>query len=125
MGFFTNALTAVRHPTVGWDYARWRLGQVLDRPLLVTGAFGTRLEASSYAGLVGTRGFVPRPSEVAMIRALDSKSPVFIDVGANVGAWTVALAAAHPAARIYSFEPTPGEFDVLRGNIARNHQRNV
>ena len=125
MGFVANALTAVRHPTVGWDYARWRLGEVLDWPLLVKGAFGTQLETSSYAGFSATRCFIPRPCEVAMLRALASHAPLFLDVGANVGVWTVSLAAAHPAAQIYAFEPTPGECDVLRRNLARNRLHNV
>jgi FkbM family methyltransferase len=45
---------------------------------------------------------------------------VFVDVGANVGAYTV-LAAAAAGARTYAFEPSPAALHSLRGNLALNH----
>jgi FkbM family methyltransferase len=47
------------------------------------------------------------------------ESDVFLDVGANVGAYTVlASAAAH--ARSYAFEPSPAAIQSLRGNVELN-----
>jgi FkbM family methyltransferase len=123
--FFNNAVTATRHPVIALEYARWKIGEIIGRPLLAHGVFGTRLQTPSYTELIATRGLTPGPSEARMIRNLSSNCPLFIDIGANVGVWTVALAAAHPKAAVYCFEPTPGIFDVLRNNVALNRLRNV
>jgi FkbM family methyltransferase len=120
-----NSATAIRHPEIGFDYLRWRAARATGSPLLVNGAFGTRLRTSTFADLRSTRHFVPRAAEVAMIEKLSSRHPVFFDVGANVGAWSLALAAAHRSARVFAFEPAPGTFEVLRQNIALNRVENV
>ena len=39
--------------------------------------------------------------------------------------WSVALAAAHLNAHIYSLEPLPATFKVLRSNIALNRLHNI
>jgi FkbM family methyltransferase len=45
---------------------------------------------------------------------------VFVDVGANIGAYTV-LAGAAAGARTYAFEPSPAALHSLRDNLALNH----
>ncbi|NKB43583.1 MAG: FkbM family methyltransferase [Alphaproteobacteria bacterium] len=42
-----------------------------------------------------------------------------VDVGANVGAFTVFMAAHFSAARCYCFEPSPGAVEYLRQNVAQ------
>jgi FkbM family methyltransferase len=44
---------------------------------------------------------------------------LFLDIGANVGAYTV-LASAAARARTYAFEPSPAAIHSLRGNIELN-----
>jgi FkbM family methyltransferase len=44
---------------------------------------------------------------------------LFLDVGANVGAYTV-LASAATRARTYAFEPSPAAIHSLRGNVELN-----
>jgi FkbM family methyltransferase len=50
----------------------------------------------------------------------------FIDVGANIG-WYSVLAARQvgPAGRVYAFEPSPREFRLLLDNLALNGATNV
>jgi FkbM family methyltransferase len=46
---------------------------------------------------------------------------VFIDVGANIGLWTlVAATSVGPSGRVFSFEPNPITFDRLSENITLN-----
>jgi FkbM family methyltransferase len=46
---------------------------------------------------------------------------VFIDVGANIGLWTlVAATSVGPSGRVFSFEPNPTTFDRLLENIRLN-----
>jgi FkbM family methyltransferase len=47
------------------------------------------------------------------------KDDLFVDVGANIGSYTV-LASAHVGARSISFEPAPVAFAHLRNNVAIN-----
>ncbi len=42
-----------------------------------------------------------------------SECPVLIDVGANIGQYSLALRESFPTANIYSFEPNPAAFEVL------------
>ncbi|MDX1627791.1 MAG: FkbM family methyltransferase [Fulvivirga sp.] len=43
----------------------------------------------------------------------DKKEPVVLDIGANVGYFSLAIFANYPTARVYSFEPHPYCFKVL------------
>jgi FkbM family methyltransferase len=45
---------------------------------------------------------------------------VFVDIGANVGLFSLYVAATAPAARILAIEPEPGNFARLAFNIAAN-----
>ncbi|HXW37332.1 MAG TPA: FkbM family methyltransferase [Nitrososphaerales archaeon] len=51
------------------------------------------------------------------------KGSVFVDVGANVGAYTVRLGSLF--GKIVSIEPNPRAAEVLRRNIELNHLHNV
>ena len=42
--------------------------------------------------------------------------PVFLDIGANIGKYSIELAKAFPACRCYSFEPNPVTFEQLAAN---------
>lgn len=48
-----------------------------------------------------------------------------LDVGANLGIYTMILSHRNPESRIYSFEPHPGLFDALSENIRLNGASNV
>ncbi|QUQ67485.1 FkbM family methyltransferase [Kutzneria sp. CA-103260] len=45
------------------------------------------------------------------------KRPVVVDVGANIGLFTLFAAREWPGALVHAFEPVPEVFDVLRDNI--------
>jgi FkbM family methyltransferase len=46
---------------------------------------------------------------------------VIFDVGANIGLFTLFARRKCPAARIYSFEPLPPNFELLRANVTRHN----
>jgi FkbM family methyltransferase len=54
-----------------------------------------------------------------------SESGVYVDVGANVGALALAIAAQRPAARIVCIEADPEIADTLRRNVTENERSNV
>ena len=47
-------------------------------------------------------------------------APTVVDIGANLGAFTLAVRAARPEAQIISFEPGPTAFGMLALNVRRN-----
>ena len=48
-----------------------------------------------------------------------------VDVGANIGVFTVLAALQFPDAQVYSFEPESENFEALKENIKLNHITNV
>lgn len=49
----------------------------------------------------------------------------FVDVGANIGFWSLMFAKSFPRARICAIEANPDTYDVLRENIAINYYMNI
>ncbi len=91
------------------------------------GAFSMACNPTSYVAKVlfweGVRGF-----EYDLFRifgALIRSSQTFLDVGANIGYYTLAAATINPDARVTSFEPLPSAFRYLRRNVEINGFTNV
>lgn len=64
--------------------------------------------------------------ELAYLESLLSPGKTFIDVGANLGIYTlVASRIVGEAGRVLAFEPSAQSFPLLRQNIALNGLRNV
>ncbi len=63
----------------------------------------------------------PEREELAReIARVGARPFVFVDIGANVGLFSLYVAATAPAARILAIEPEPGNFARLAFNIAAN-----
>jgi len=65
------------------------------------------------------------PETVAWIRDLMRPGEVFVDVGANVGIYSLYAALVHPDLRVYAFEPYLPNVARLRENVKLNHLSNV
>lgn len=51
------------------------------------------------------------------------KSDIVIDIGANIGYYTLFFSSL--AAKVYAFEPDPTNFSILQKNVAANNLTNV
>lgn len=103
-------------------FAKWQLGtRLIAGAVVVDWVNGSRfllrrgetgLSGNLYTGLheFSDMGF--------LLHALRS-SDVFVDVGANVGSYTI-LACAAIGARCYAFEPVPGTYARLLENVHLN-----
>ncbi len=60
-----------------------------------------------------------------MLRRLVPRGATFVDVGANIGWYSLHVAAADPTARVYAFEPVPSSVAWLRAGVELNGLRNV
>lgn len=59
-------------------------------------------------------------AETQLLYALAAKSKTMLDVGANIGVYSIRLALRFPALQVYAFEPIPTSYDYLQRNIALN-----
>lgn len=84
------------------------------------GEFEALLSTSSCVERSMIRGTY-EPGNLRVIRASVRPGDCCIDVGANVGAMTFAMAqAAQPGGRVYAFEPGPPFFSRLTRNVSLN-----
>lgn len=61
----------------------------------------------------------------ALLEKLALPNPIFFDVGANAGFYSLALAKYFPSLRTVAFEPVPETFNILQRNILLNELRTV
>jgi FkbM family methyltransferase len=54
-------------------------------------------------------------------QVIKKNTPVFLDVGSNIGNYTLSLLETYPSAQIHAFEPHPGNFSVLKRNISSSN----
>ena len=98
-----------------------RLG---GKPLDVT-RYGARMRLHPYNNNCEKKVlFTPQffdPQERALLRQRLAEDAVFLDIGANIGAYALFVAAfTGPRARILAVEPQPDVFDRLTFNIGQN-----
>ncbi len=107
-------------------FAKWQIGsRLVPGPVIFHWIEGTKFIASPgeigltqniYCGLHEFR-------EMAYVLHVINANDLFIDVGANVGSYTI-LACAARGARGYSFEPIPSTYQKLLENIKINNLYN-
>ncbi|KAF7586023.1 hypothetical protein BBP40_009656 [Aspergillus hancockii] len=54
-----------------------------------------------------------------------SEAPFIIDVGANIGLFSLYMKAKYPLAKIIAFEPAPESFDALNRNLTLHSTSNI
>jgi FkbM family methyltransferase len=66
------------------------------------------------------------PEETLFLQKTLRPGMVFVDVGANIGYYTVIAASlVGSAGKVFAFEPDPRNFILLQKNVAQNHCQNV
>ena len=65
---------------------------------------------------------VYEPEETKLIKSLVKPNYICMDVGANIGYFTILM--AKQCKYVFAFEPEPTNFKLLRQNIALNHLQN-
>jgi len=63
--------------------------------------------------------------ESSMMEKLVSDGDTFFDIGANIGWYSINIAASHRAAKVFCFEPIPKTFKSLCTNLDLNAVANV
>lgn len=66
------------------------------------------------------------PFETLLVQSLVSPGDTVVDVGANIGYYTLQFARlVGETGRVYAFEPDPDNFAILEQNVWQNGYRNV
>lgn len=69
---------------------------------------------------------IHEPIETEMVQKVITKGSVVVDVGANIGYYTLLFArSAGEEGKVFSFEPSPDNFALLKKNVETNGYRNV
>jgi FkbM family methyltransferase len=89
----------------------------------VPGGARLRLQFREVVGLSTLMGGGFETAEIEYVRAHLKPSDTFIDVGANAGLYTMAMAGV--VGRVMAYEPLPENFERLRANIKLNNFSNV
>jgi FkbM family methyltransferase len=116
----------------GRRFLIWRVLRALvppgDRTFLAHSPGGGRVRLR-YREVVGFLRLVQGSFEAAEVEALINAArpgTVVVDIGANVGIFTVPLAnAVGTAGAVWAFEPLPENLDRLQGNVIENQLSNV
>jgi FkbM family methyltransferase len=108
--------------------AIYRVSRPTSPMVVEVGGFKLWVDPSTAGGVVPwlLLDNVHEPSETRCVRENLPPGGTFIDIGANIGYYTVLAARlVGPGGRVYGFEPEPVNFDTLQKNIALNELGNV
>ena len=123
---------AGRRRLSGYGLPRFRMVRAAERLVRaalrtdVTNVLGHRMRLDAAdRGELAIHG-VYEPLTTDLVRAELRPGDVVLDIGANIGYFTLIFAkGVGPAGRVFAFEPEPGNFALLEENVAANGYRNV
>jgi FkbM family methyltransferase len=122
--FLENAGRLLTSPKMAQRYAKWNWERLCRQPHERKISYNLRVR--------GFRNFseywsftAPSTAEVAFLEGLARTAKTIIDIGANMGSFTLTMARLAPQARVYSFEPAPSTFRLLERNIKLNSLTNI
>ncbi len=98
-------------------------------PRITVRAGGNRIRIDLRDGILARALYLRgewEPELQRLLRAMDLRGSVCLDIGANIGVHTLALSRlVGPAGRVYAFEPEPHNFALLEENLRLNGATNV
>lgn len=103
----------------------WKFNQLfLHIPSVIT-LSGSNIKCvcypeSSYSGMVVYNNLPEYPEMLFLGKVLKPQS-VFLDVGANIGVFTLMAASKIKSGKIYSFEPVASVLSILHNNVRLNN----
>ncbi|MDQ0394788.1 FkbM family methyltransferase [Labrys monachus] len=120
-----NLTAAVRKPSLGIEYVGWSLQRALRRggPVRRIG----QIELGSFNGFSEYHSVVQGVSDAEnrFIQTYAFGQGAIVDVGANLGIFSLLMSKRFPERVIHAFEPGPTTFQALEANIARNRAANI
>jgi len=116
-----HPLSSHRPLSAYWRYARWQVESRLRDEVIFNWIDGSKLAARN--GMTGATGNIycglHEFVDMAFLLHLLRPGDLFVDVGANIGSYTV-LASAVCSAHSIAIEPDPGTVRFLKRNVEIN-----
>jgi FkbM family methyltransferase len=131
-GIVESILASTRAAGAGWwsrrkafALRRLAIARLAGDPV-DTEALGARMRLYPYRNVCEKRIlFTPQffdPQELAVLKSRLTEGFVFLDIGANIGGYSLFVAAhAGPTARVLAIEPQPDIYERLVFNLRLNH----
>jgi FkbM family methyltransferase len=117
-----NALTLFSRPSLAGDYIRFRLSQARHSGEFVRSFPAEKLLIGGLSGFSEYHScarFTNTAERLFLTRFPFGDGPV-LDVGGNLGLFSLLMAHRFADRTIHAFEPNPSTFKVMRANFARN-----
>ena len=115
-----NIGTALANPRLLYKYFCYRVPQLFGKAAKVPLPLAGFVTARTFSEYLSVYCLFPTEGEVNFVNRLDPREAAIIDVGANVGAWSVMLGKRHRNVKLISFEPSPSVHTCLIRNLALN-----
>jgi FkbM family methyltransferase len=125
MKVFNNVRTLSTTPGMLRHWMWWNLGLIGIQPRLSLPSSEKISGFRNFSEFWSARAMIPSGDELAFMNRFVGKSGVLLDVGANLGCFSLTLARIRPDCIVHSFEPSPETFIRLKANMARNQKSNV
>jgi FkbM family methyltransferase len=116
-----NALKLVSRPRLAYDYLAFLWIKARNHGEIVRTLHGG-LEIGGFSGFSefhSCAAFISA-TELRFLREFPFNDGLILDVGANLGIFTILLAKRLPEKQIHAFEPNPTTFKAMRTNFVRN-----
>ncbi len=132
MGLFSTIKYILKHPInqkakakALWRFIAWQINVRLN-PYPIIYSFTERSKLIIARGMTGATGNLycglHEFNDMSFLLHFLRDEDLFVDIGANIGSYTV-LAAAHTGASVISIEPVRKTFDHLINNLLVNNIR--
>jgi FkbM family methyltransferase len=118
--FYDNVATALRNPDIAIQYAGWVSLSLISKGGPVRKLHGVQLgDFNGFSEYHSVAGDVSN-NELVFIEHHPFGDGDIIDVGANLGLFSLLMHKRFADRRIIAFEPNPSTFSALKKNILRN-----
>lgn len=108
-------------------FLKWQLGTRLN-PYPIIYPFGERSKLIAWRGLAGATGNIycglHEFEDMSFLLHFLRTDDLFVDVGANIGSYTI-LSASESRAKTIAMEPVPSTFKNLMNNVYINEVQNL
>ena len=125
MKALNNFKTLATTPGMLRHWAQWNLHLIGIQPHLNLPGGDKICGFRNFSEFWSARTMIPSGDELAFMSRFIGKSGILLDVGANLGSFSLTLARLCPDCIVHSFEPSPETFMRLKANMARNQKVNV
>jgi FkbM family methyltransferase len=123
--FFKRAATVSARPSLGLEFANWTIQRQLLRRAPTRKVHGVVLgDFSGFSEYHSAANFIDE-TEIAFLSNYEFGPGAIVDIGANLGIFSLLFAARYPDRRIYAMEPNPSTFNTLKENINKNKASNI